>query len=138
MKWGHATFNWDILWDGIYVSLIGMAEVFGVLVLLGLSIFLLGRFDRFNWHHRFRKENDSGPEISGQSSKSRDSHFKTRSDASLAAAIGVSLAIAEVTKLSRILGPKISEQSSGSSWVQTGRLRQLSGNKTNYKPGRLS
>lgn len=137
MKWGHATFNGDVIWDGVYVSLIGMTEVFGVLMLLGLSIFLLSRLDRFNWRLRYWRENNYTLETSDQLSKNQDSQLKIRSDASLAAAIGVSLAIAEITKPSQILA-KTLEHRSGSSWVQTGRLRQLSGNKTNYKPGRLS
>ena len=114
-----------------------MAEVFGVLVLLGLSIFLLSRLDRFNWRLMYWKENNYSSDKSGQLSKNQDSQLKISSDASLAAAIGVSLAIAEATKPFQVLA-KTSEQRSSSSWVQMGRFRQLSGDKTNYKPGRLS
>ncbi len=131
-EWGRATFDWDTLRDGIYVSIIGMAEVFGVLILLGLSIVVLSRLDTvsipsWSWLPGNRRPavlpaGDATAAVSPPS----EAAAGQAPDAGLAAAIAVSLALAESgpptpgSAASPVTG-------AGSAWVQSGRARQISG-----------
>ena len=137
-EWGRATFDWDTLWDGIFVSLIGMAEVFGVLVLLGLSIVVLSRLDAFGvpgwarWSRLPKWPGNRRPAVSPTGdataavSPPPGAVTGQAQDAGLAAAIAVSLALAETD--SPLPGAAASPAAdAGSAWVQSGRVRQMSG-----------
>ena len=137
-EWGRATFDWDTLRDGMYISLIGMAEVFGVLILLGLSIVVLSRLDMVgvpgwaNWSRLPKWPGNRPPAVSPAGdataavSPPPEAVTGQAPDAGLAAAIAVSLALAETD--SAVLGTAASSAAdAGSAWVQSGRVRQMSG-----------
>lgn len=138
-EWGRATFDWDTLRDGMYISLIGMAEVFGVLILLGLSIVVLSRLDMVgvpgwaNWSRLPKWPGNRRPAVlpagdatAAVSSPPPGAVTGQAPDAGLAAAIAVSLALAETD--SPLPGTAASHAAdAGSAWVQSGRVRQMSG-----------
>jgi sodium pump decarboxylase gamma subunit len=120
--WGRATFDSETLQDGLYLSLIGMGVVFVVLILLGLAVQAMGRFDAMY---------PAQADATGQQSADRSAPpvtSATDADAGTAAAIGVALALAESESSGgRRRGARQSgESTAAGSWMQSGRARLMS------------
>jgi len=128
--WGRATFDSETLQDGLYLSLIGMGVVFVVLILLGLAVQAMGRFDAM-----YPADRDAtGREASGRSAPSVTP--APDADAGTAAAIGVALALAESESSGgrRRGAGQSGESTAAGSWVQSGRARLMS--RQNINRGR--
>lgn len=127
---GDATFNEDLLLDGLELSLIGMGVVFVVLSVLAISIKVFDRIDAM-------LPADAPAAVASGTARMPVSATSARADAAIAAVsepddaqtaavIGVALALADAERgiASRSTSPLVRQPGAGS-WVSTGRSREM-------------
>lgn len=103
--------------DGLYMSLIGLAVVFLVLIFLLISIYVLNFFDNksISAHQNKLKKNDNEPD---------DKNFLELE--LTAALVGVSLALSESNNLHNLI-PNSDSRVKNSNWSSTGLQRLFRG-----------